>query len=74
MCKINKHISYFGFKCFRCRLCIHLHRYRFGHTNKRFREHVKNYNIHKAVQRSCFANSPLVKHGRSPICEAVPSD
>ena len=62
MCKTNKHISYCRFKCFRCRLCIHLHRYRFGHTKERFREHVKKYNIHEraplvasqAVQRSCF--------------------
>ena len=72
MCKINKHISYYRIKCFRCRLCIHLHRDRFGHTKERFREHVKKYKIHEAVQRSCFANSPIVKH--SPICEAVPSD
>ena len=70
MCKINKHISYYRFKCFRCRLCIHLHRYRFGHTKERFREHVNKYNIHnraplvasQAVQRSCFASSPIMKH------------
>ena len=74
ICKINKHISYYRFKCFRCRLCIHLHRYRFGHTKERLREHVKKYNVKEAVQRSCFSNSPIVKHGRSPICEAVPSD
>ena len=74
MCKINKHISYYRFNCFRCRLCIHLHRYGCGHKKERFREHVKKYCIHEAVQRSCFANSPTVEHGRSPICEAVPSD
>ena len=81
MCKINKHISYYRFKCLKCRLCISLHRYRFGHTEERYREHVKKYNIHEAVQRSCFANSPIVKHGRSripdersAICKAVPSD
>ena len=32
MCKINKNISYYRFKYFRGRLCVHLHRYRFGHT------------------------------------------
>ena len=74
MCKINTHISYYRFKGFRCRLCIHLYRYRYGHTKERFRDHVKKNNIHEAVQRSCFANSPIVKHGPSPICEAVPSD
>ena len=31
-CKVYKHIFYFRFRKCRCRLCIYLNRYRFGHT------------------------------------------
>ena len=65
MCKINKHISYKIFKRFRCRICIHLHRYRFGHSKERFREHVKKYNNReRAPLVASQAVSPIVKHGR----------
>ena len=49
MCKINKLVSYYVFKCFRCRLCIDLHRYRFGHTKERFRENVKQIKYPRSV-------------------------
>ena len=31
-CTDKKHISYYRFKRFRCRFCVHLHRSRFGHN------------------------------------------
>ena len=88
-CNVNKHIAHYRFKHYTFRICLYLNRYRFGLTKEKFKEHAKKYNIHEAVQRSClvnherssFANSPIGKHlrsrfpdGRSPICEAVPSD
>ena len=29
----------------KCRLCIYLHRHRYGHTRNQFREHVYKNNI-----------------------------
>ena len=37
-CKVNQHISGFGFKNFKCRLCVYDHRYRHTRTKDRFRE------------------------------------
>ena len=34
MCKVYKHISQYRFKHFYCRLCTHLHKYRFGRTKE----------------------------------------
>ena len=45
MCKIVKDISYYRFKIFRCRLCVHLYRYRFEHTKHRFKEIAEVYKI-----------------------------
>ena len=45
MCRVNKHISFFRLKNAGCRLCIYLHRYRFGQTSDRFKELVKIYSI-----------------------------
>ena len=57
MCEVYEHISFFRFRNGRCRLCIYLNRYRFGHTRNQFREHVYNYNICEAVSRICEAGS-----------------
>ena len=45
MCKLNKFISCFMLKTQKCRLCVHLHRYRFSYTRDRFEEHVYTYKI-----------------------------
>ena len=45
MCNVYKHISLYRFRNRKCRLCIYLHRYRYGHTSNQFREHVYKYNI-----------------------------
>ena len=49
MCNVYKHISFFRFRNAKCKLCIYLHRYRFGHTRNQFREHIYKYNICDAV-------------------------
>ena len=49
MCGVNKHISYYRFRNAKCRLCIYLHRYRYGHTRNHFKEHVYKYNINLSV-------------------------
>ena len=49
MCGVNKHISYYRFRNAKCKLCIYLHRHRFGHTRNQFREHIYKYNICDAV-------------------------
>ena len=69
---VNKHISHYRFKHYTCRICLYLNRYRFGHTKERFKEHAKKYNILEAVQRSCFANSPIVKHGEALSAKQFP--
>ena len=61
MCKVYKHFSFFKFRNGRCRLCIYLNRYRFGHTSNQFREHVYKYNIGEAVSRICEADSLIGK-------------
>ena len=45
MCKPNKHISYFRLKTNKCRLCVYLKRYRFGHNKDRFNEYIREHNI-----------------------------
>ena len=52
MCRVNKHISYYRFRNAKCRLCIYLHRYRYGHTKDRFKEYVKRVNT--KVKLGCF--------------------
>ena len=49
MCNVYKHISFFRFRNAKCKLCIYLHRYRFGHTRNQFREHIYKNNICDAV-------------------------
>ena len=48
-CGVNKHISYYRFRNAKCRLCIYLHRYRYGYTRNQFKEHVYKYNINLSV-------------------------
>ena len=43
MCKVNQHISGFRFTNFHCRLCIYLHRYRYGQTRDKFKEYVERF-------------------------------
>ena len=38
-------IGGFRFKSHYCRLCVCLHRFRFGHTKDQFKEYDKKYNI-----------------------------
>ena len=45
MCKLNKNISYFRFKNFKCRLCTRLHGYRFTHNKNQFKESAERNNI-----------------------------
>ena len=45
MCKVNPHISGFRFKNLKCRLCIYLHKNRYGHTRDRVKEYVERFNI-----------------------------
>ena len=45
MCNVNQHINGFGFKNFKCRLCIYLHRYSYKHTKDRIQEYVEKFNI-----------------------------
>ena len=45
MCNVYKHISLYRFRNKKGRLCIYLHRYRYGHTRNQFRELVYKYNI-----------------------------
>ena len=44
-CKVNQHISTYRFKHFTCRECVYLRIYRLRHTEERFLEHAKKYNI-----------------------------
>ena len=48
MCKVYKHISFFRYRNAKDRLCIYLHRYRYGHTRNQFKEHVHKNNICEA--------------------------
>ena len=52
MCNVYKQISLYRFRNRKCRLCIYLHRYRYGHTRNQFREHVYKYNIQEASSSS----------------------
>ena len=45
MCNVNQHISGFRLKIFKCRLCVHIHRYRYTHTKDRFKEFAEKLNI-----------------------------
>ena len=42
MCNVYKHVF---------RLCIYLHRYRYGHTRNQFREHVYKYSIQEDIEK-----------------------
>ena len=52
MCNVYKQVSFYRFRNTKCRLCIYLHRYRYGHTKNQFREHVYKYNIQEANSSS----------------------
>ena len=52
MCNVYKHISVYRFRNRNFRLCIYLHRYRFGHTINQFREHVYKYNIQEDIENT----------------------
>ena len=52
MCNVYNLISLYRFRNRKCRLCIYLHRYRYGHTRNQFREHVYKYNIQEANSSS----------------------
>ena len=52
MCNVYKHISLYKFRNRKCRLCIYLHRYRYGHTRNQFREHVYKYNIQEDREKT----------------------
>ena len=52
MCNVHKHISLYRNINRKCRLCIYLHRYRYGHTGNQFTEHVYKYNIQEANSSS----------------------
>ena len=69
MCNVYKKISFYRFRNRRCRLCIYLHRYRYGHTRNQFREHIYKYNIREAVQQSCLVNHEQSSFANSPIGE-----
>ena len=45
MCKLNKHISYYRFKRFRCRLCMFLHWYKINHNKDQFKKYEERYKI-----------------------------
>ena len=52
MSNVYKHISLYRIRNWKCRLCIYLHRYRYGHTRNQFREHVYKCNIQEANSSS----------------------
>ena len=51
MYNVYKHMSLFRFRNRKCRLCIYLHIYRYGHTRNQFREHVYKYNIQEDIEK-----------------------
>ena len=57
MCNVYKHISLYRKNIYiyitnrKSRLCIYLHRYRYGHTRNQFREHVYKYNIQEDTEK-----------------------
>ena len=44
-CILNRHIRWFIFKNFKCRLCVFIRRYRYTHTRDRFKEYAEKFNI-----------------------------
>ena len=60
MCNVYKHISLYRFRNRKCRLCIYLHRYRYGHTRNQFREHVYKYNIQEDIKKTLITVLPPI--------------
>ena len=52
MCNVYKHISSYRFRNRKSRLCIYLHRYRYGHIRNQFGDHIYKFNIQEANSSS----------------------